>query len=130
MKPEIVTLCHAALEDTMGLSILGAFAQIKLSTLPYPFPAFALACRLRFDADETGIHALNLTLVDPDGRILGKVETEFKLLPVTFPPTTTLTLVCPMKGMELRSYGEHMIDLMFDSELALRVPFYVVKQTG
>jgi hypothetical protein len=127
MQPEIVTLCHSAIEQGGQLSILAAFNNIRLKELPHKFPPFTLACRLRFDQGETGDHQLKVTVADTDGRILGQMTVEFQLFQNLFKPSATMNLVFPMSGMELRSVGEHTIDLALDDCPPLRTPFYVSK---
>jgi hypothetical protein len=127
MHPEIITLCHSAIVQADQLSILAAFNTIHVSELPHKFPPFTLACRLRFDRDLAGDHNLKVTVVDPDGRVLGQMIVSFRLAPESFGPTATMNLVFPITGMELRALGEHAIDLILDERPALRTPFYVTK---
>ena len=126
MQPEIVTLCHSAIEQNGQLSILAAFNTINVEELPHKFPPFALACRLRFDLGEDGDHQLKVTVADPDGRILGQMMVAFQLFPRMFAPAATMSLVFPVSGMELQSAGEHAIDLTLDDRRTTRTPFYVI----
>jgi hypothetical protein len=125
MHPEIITLCHSAIEQGGQLSILAAFNTISVKELPHKFPPFTLACRLRFDPGEAGEHRLKATVADPDGRVLGQMIVSFQLFPNLFTPAATMNLVFPISGMELRSVGEHAIDLVLDDRQTLRSPFFV-----
>ena len=105
MTPEIVTLCHSAVAHGGNLSILDAFNEIYPPSLPYQFPPFTLACRLRFESQEIGEHSLRVTVADIDGRTLGEMIASF---PISLPPgrnSVTLCITFPISGMELRSYG-------------------------
>jgi Family of unknown function (DUF6941) len=128
MHPEIVTLCHSAIEQGGQLSILAAFNTINVAELPHKFPPFTLACRLRFEPSEAGDRQLKVTVADPDGRVLGQMMVAFQLFPHLFAPAATMNLVFPISGMELRSAGEHAIDLTLDDRRAVRTPFYVIKR--
>ena len=126
--PEIVTLCHSAMEQDGVLSILGAFYRIIVPRLPHPFPPFTLACRLRFETvppAPNDMHKLRVTVVDIDGRILGQMEVRLRLSPGSHRPPTTLNIVFPITGMELQHAGEHAIDLILDEEEPVRTPFQV-----
>jgi hypothetical protein len=131
--PEIVTLCHAALEHPgQQLSILGAFSSIFVDRLPVHIDVFSLACRLRFedveaaDADTTGTeHKLKATVVDTDRRVLGQMIVPFNLFPAQR-SGAGLTVVFRIKGMDLHCTGEHIIDLVLDDQEPTRFPFQVV----
>jgi hypothetical protein len=127
MQPEIVTLCHSAVEQSGQLSILAAFNTINVGELPHKFPPFTLACRLRFDHTEVGEHHLKVTVADTDGRVLGQMMVAFQLGTQLFTPSATLNVVFPISGMELRHAGEHTIDLILDDRPPIRTPFYVAK---
>jgi hypothetical protein len=125
MQTDIVTLCHSAIEQGGNLSMLGAFDSITVKTLPHPFPPFSLAVRARFGPEEAGDHELRVTVADTDGRILAQMRVAFRLPPESFRPTTTMSIVFPISGMELRGAGEHVIDLILDGQAPLRTPFQV-----
>ena len=127
MHPDIVTLCHSAVVQSDQLSILAAFNTIHVAALPHKFPPFSLACRLRFDRSWAGDHNLKVTVVDPDGRVLAQMVVSFRLDRGLFQPAATMNLVFPISGMELRTQGEHAIDLILDDRPALRTPFYVTR---
>jgi hypothetical protein len=124
---EIITFCQSAIEQGGQLSILAAFNNISVKELPHKFPPFTLACRLRFEPGEAGEHQLKVTVADPDGRVLGLMMVAFQLFPQVFTPAATMNLVFPISGMELRSAGEHAIDLALDDRPPLRTPFYIIK---
>jgi hypothetical protein len=129
MKTDIVTLCNSAVGEPDGrLHILGAFERIAAASMPHKFPPFCAAVRASFDESETGNHKLTVRVLDIDGRVLGEALVEFQLPKESFQPTSTLCIAFPISGMELRSYGEHAIDLILDGISTLRTPFYVVRQ--
>jgi hypothetical protein len=135
MQTDVVTLCHSALARGNELSILGAFNIIYAPSLPHKYPPFTTAVRLRLDDSErVGQHRLRLTVMDIDGRTLGEAFVDFQMpeppvaapgQPELFRPIATLCITFPITGMELKSYGEHAIDLALDGEPLLRTPFYV-----
>ncbi len=88
----------------------------------------------RFRAHCIGKHRIRLTVLDIDGRILGEAFVDFDLgkppvaapeRPESFHPAAILCITFPITGMELKSYGEHAIDLALDAQPVLRTPFYV-----
>lgn len=135
MDTDIVTLCHSALTQGSELSILGAFNIIHAPHLPHQFPPFTAVARIRLDESErSGAHHIRLTVLDTDGRILGDASVDFQMpeppadapgRPELFRPIASLCISFPIMGMELRSYGEHAIDLALDGQPARRTPFYV-----
>lgn len=127
MRPEIVTLCHSAIELGGQLSILAAFNNINVAELPHRFPPFTLACRLRFDPAEAGQHQLKVTVADTDGRVLGQMTVAFQLFKNQLNPSSSINLVFPISGMDLRHAGEHTIDLILDDLPPVRTPFFVTK---
>jgi hypothetical protein len=127
MHTEIVTLCHSAIEQGGQLSILAAFNNINVAELPHKFPPFTLACRLRFDPGEAGDHQLKATVADTDGRVLGQMSVAFQLFKKPSNLSSSMNLLFPISGMELRHAGEHTIDLILDDRPALRTPFFVIK---
>ena len=135
MQTDIVTLCHSALPQGNHVSILGAFNTIYAPQLPHKYPPFTAVARVRFDESErTGKHQLRLTVLDIDGRTLAEVHVGLDLpapptvtpeRPELFRAVATVCITFPITGMELRSYGEHAIDLALDGRPPLRTPFYV-----
>lgn len=83
--------------------------------------------RARFNADDAGAHQLRLTVLDIDGRSLAEMTASIRIPPLSDHQTTTLCIAFPISGMELRSYGEHAIDLALDEHSVLRTPFFVEK---
>jgi hypothetical protein len=131
MKADIVTLCRSAQMSDNQLSITGAFNIIFVPSLPYRFPPSTVALRLLFDDSEFGRRLFRLTVMDTDGRTLAQnvyyLDIDAASLPLqeSFHPAATLCLVRPLGEIELRSYGEHAIDLALDDQPASRTTFYV-----
>jgi hypothetical protein len=127
MHPEVIALWHSAVEHDGRLSILSPLDTITVPDLPYPFPPFALACSLRFEDTAPGEHELKVTVAERDGRILAQMGVLFRLPEEPSRTPTTLCIVFPISGMELRCVGEHVIDLMLDGQAPVRNPFQVKK---
>ena len=135
MQTDIVTLCHSAVGRENQLSMLDAFNVIYTHSLPHKYPPFTAVARIRLDESErSGPHTLRITVLDIDGRILADAVATLQMpdppvaapgQPELFRPIATLCITFPITGMELRSYGEHAIDLAWDGQPPLRTPFYV-----
>lgn len=95
--------------------------------MPHKYPPFCAAVRASFDESEIGNHRLILRVLDIDGRVLGEAEIAFQLQKESFQPTVALCIAFPISGMELKSYGEHAIDLVLNGRSLLRTPFYVLR---
>jgi hypothetical protein len=124
MNPEIVTLCHSALVANNQLSILAAFDAVIAPQLPHHYPPFMVALRVRFSPEDAGEKVLRVTVLDIDGRILGEARAELKLPAELIQPTVTLNMAFPISGMELKSYGEHAIDVAW-GDAVYRTHFHV-----
>jgi hypothetical protein len=127
MTTDIVTLCHSATIVNNQISMLAAFDTIWAPVLPAHHPPFSAVVRACFSSEEVGNHHLILRIVDPDGRTLGEMSLQMNLTPDSFDPKFILSIAFPITGMELRSYGEHAIDLILNEEEPIRTLFYVKK---
>lgn len=127
MTTDIVTLCHSATIVNNQISMLAAFDTIWTPVIPAQHPPFTAVVRACFSSEEAGSHHLILRIVDPDGRTLGEMSLQLNLPRESFDPKFILSIAFPISGMELRSYGEHAIDLILNDEEPIRTLFYVKK---
>jgi len=130
VKADIVTLCHSALDHGGTISLLGAFDRIRVNSLPHKYPPFTAVARIAFDDSEVGNHNLTFRVLDVDGRVLGEAKAAFQLPKEMLRTTATMCIVFPINGMELKSFGEHAIDIHLDGKSSLRTSFYVQPLKG
>lgn len=125
MHTEIFTLCDAATICGGKLNILGSFDTIWAREFPCSHPFCAVACKLRFDVDEEGRHALEITFSDPDMRpVLDSVRQEFEIRMgehLSFSYAHAHSYL----GFHLAQPGEYYFELRVDGRIAGRIPLYV-----
>lgn len=124
MDVDLALLADAATIDSSGkLNILGVFDRIGTATFPARHPRMVLILRFSAPLNETGQHDIGISLKDPDGTELVRIDGEMQLGPgpassagmIRVPHVLNLDgLVFPMPGMyafDVWIDGEHHVSL-------------------
>ncbi len=128
MEIDLALLADAATVDASGkLNILGVFDRISTTGFPAKHPRLSLILRLSASMNEAGEHAVEITLRDPDGEEMGRINGN---LGVGFGPTDTggqLTVpqVINMDGLVFTKEGRYSFDVQIDGAHHVSVPLYV-----
>ena len=117
MDVDLALLADAATIDGSGkLNILGIFDQLHTPTFPARHPKMALVLRFSAPITETGRHEIEITLKDPSGSELMRLEGHLHLGPG--PGTTVGGIRVPhvlnMDGLVFPNPGAYAFDVRVD----------------
>jgi len=126
MDVEIFTLCDAATVSGGKLNILGSFDKLYSETFPFQHPDLAVAVKIRFDALESGLHLMEIRLIDLDGKPI--IPSDPMHLQVTAPDSQYAVhmLINRYHGLPFHHPGEYHLDLVLDGEMKSRIPLMVI----
>lgn len=128
MKVDVLTISDYAFEAEGKLNILGTFAHIPVKSVPYVHEGVYVTVQLRFSKAEEGAHALNLRLLDMDGREFGKpINHRFNVKFHDDAPVQFVKFIGRFKDLKFNNYGEHILDLAIDGLEAASLPLYIRK---
>jgi len=127
MKVEILSLCDfAQAEPTGKLNILGSFDHIFAKAAPVARSVFAVAARIRFDANEEGPRTISLSFIDSDGqRIVPLLRAQFVVKVQPNESSATLNYVMVIPQIKFARFGDYQIDLAVDDKVEATIPLYV-----
>jgi hypothetical protein len=127
MQTEIFTLCDAATMAGGKLNILGSFDTIGAHSFPCDHPLCVVACKVRFDLGEEGIHMLQIDFCDPDLRpVLKPMKREVDVAIGSQMSQAHVHLWQHM-GFHLERPGEYYFELKIDGKTQSRIPLCVVQ---
>jgi hypothetical protein len=126
MDIEIFSLCDHAQDFQGKLVIVGTFDTIWAKKFPSMHPSCALAARIRFTAEEAGRHALNLLIVDMDGRnIVPPLTGELNVARPRAGDTVTVNFVITIGQLRFQKPGRYSIDFLIDNTRQRSLPLLV-----
>lgn len=80
MEVDLALLADAATIDAAGkLNILGIFDRLSASSFPVRHPRLCLVLRFSAGINETGTHEVGITLRDPDGEEVMRLDGDMQL---------------------------------------------------
>ena len=121
MRVEIFCLCDAATDNAGKLNILGAFDTFYAPQLPFVYPFFCVALRMRFDSTEMGAHNVVVNFMDVDGKHV--IQPAAGTLNITSPGSANLIL--NIQNLQLKRVGEYAIDLSVDGKNEATLALFV-----
>lgn len=124
MDVDLALLADAATIDGSGkLNILGIFDRLSTQSFPTRHPRLCMVLRFAAGIHEVGRHEVEITLKDPGGKQVVRIDGEMNLAPgpsaaggaVLVPHVLHMDgLVFPMEGrytFDVRVDGEHQVSL-------------------
>lgn len=128
MEVDLAMLADAATIDGSGkLNILGIFDRLNASTFPVRHPRLVLILRFAAGLQEVGKHQVEITLRDPDGGEVVRLDGEMKLGPG--PSSVTEGVRVPhllhMDGLVFERGGRYGFDVRVDGEHQVTIPLLV-----
>ncbi|MBD5778095.1 hypothetical protein IEN85_01120 [Pelagicoccus sp. NFK12] len=128
MFVEIFTICDAATDYGGRLNILGAFEGIAALSAPVKRDRCSLAVRMRFDAAETGEHAIEIRFEDHEGQVVGPTMSAKVDVKIHAGRTSGAhNLVLNINGMRFPHFGTYDIRLLVDGEVRSSIPLLVAQ---
>lgn len=126
MNVEAFLLCDAATDQQGKLNVLGAFDNIFAGQLPAVHPACAVAARIRFQAIESGNHAVRMHVIDEDGHSIGpKIEGNIAIHIGEDSDSGVVNLIFNVQGLKFEKHGKYRIDLAIDGNIQASLPLRV-----
>jgi hypothetical protein len=129
MEASLVTMCDSAFSHADGdLSILQAWAFLKVPGLPAKQPICSLAVRLSFDYEDDGEYTIGFRIIDETGHVLAHDENIAISLSSNHGehPTSFIAFVASFpEGLEFQTEGQHAIVLTLDGADLHRSAFYI-----
>ena len=128
MDVDLALLADAATIDGAGkLNILGIFDRLHTPKFPARHPKMALVLRFSAPLTETGRHEIEITLKDPAGSELMRLDGEMHLGPG--PGVTLGSIRVPhvlnMDGLVFPSPGTYTFDVRVDGSHHVSLPLAV-----
>lgn len=131
MKVEIFTICDAATADSSGkLNILGAYDTLYYPTMPQTLPVFALAAKIRLEANEAGQKGFRISMIDADGKpVIATFESRVNIQFAQNQIGGAVQLVLLIPQLKLPSFGEYSVQLAVGDISLAQAPLYVRQRT-
>jgi hypothetical protein len=127
MRPEVFTLCKAAVVEHGALSILSAFDRLQVPALPHVLPHCSVAVRIRFDRIEEGEHELKIHFIDSDGKpLINPLQGRLGVRFAEGSRSSTVSLVVDVNNLSIPAAGEYSIDVAVDSVQLASIPLQVI----
>lgn len=128
MEIDLALLADAATIDGSGkLNILGVFDRLSATSFPVRHPRLVLILRFAAGVQEVGKHEVQITLRDPDGEEVMRLDGEMQLGPG--PASVTEGVRVPhllhMDGLVFKRGGRYGFDVRVDGEHHVTVPLLV-----
>ncbi len=124
MEVTLALLADAANQtDTKKLNVLGVFGNINAPVLPYRHPSMTLVLKFSVDPVEADTDkAIQVVLVDPDGREINRVEIQAHL-PASENRGQPMELLANlgMNGVQFDRGGPHAFVILVNGETKTRV---------
>jgi hypothetical protein len=129
MEVDLALLADAATIDGSGkLNILGIFDRLTTSAFPTRHPRLSLVLRFSAGVQEVGKHEVAITLKEPDGKQLVRIDGEMNLAPG--PSGTGGAVLVPhilnMDGLIFPAPGRYAFDVRVDGEHHVSIPLTVL----
>lgn len=128
MEIDLALVADAATVDASGkLNILGVFDRITTTGFPAKHPRLSLILRLSASMNEAGEHAVEITLRDPEGGEMGRIQ---GTVGVGFGPSDTggrvsVPQVINMDGVVFKQAGRYSFDVQIDGDHHVSVPLFL-----
>jgi hypothetical protein len=128
MEIDLALLSDAATVDASGkLNVLGVFDRITATGFPAKHPRLSLVLRLTASMNEAGEHEVVITLRDPEGEEMGRIN---GTMGVGFGPADTggrlsVPQVINMDGLVFTQPGRYAFDVEIDGEHHVSVPLFL-----
>ena len=128
MEVDLALLADAATIDASGkLNILGVFDRLGGMGLPLRHPRMAMVLRFTAGVQEAGRHVVEITLKDPDGEELVRVDGEMHLAPGphALGGGVRVPHILNMDGLVFPKAGRYAFDVRVDDEHHVTIPLAV-----
>ena len=128
MEVDLALLADAATIDGSGkLNILGIFDRIGTSSFPARHPQMVLILRFIAALNETGKHEIGITLKDPSGNEVVRVDGEMQLAPgpASVAGGIRVPHVLHLDGLVFPTPGQYAFDVRVDGEHHASLPLTV-----
>ena len=126
MEIEIFTLCDFAQDNNSKLTVVGTFDSINSKQLPFVYPNFSVACRLRFAEKETGVHDVRLRFIHGNGEELMKpIEAQMKIVSPKNGQYSAVNLVFNFTQVKFEKAGRYSFELYIDDEWTSGLPLFL-----
>ena len=129
MQIEIFTLCDAATVWMGKLNILGPIDQIIAPQFPTVHALCAVGLRVRFERIEEGTHAIEINVVNADGKpIIPDLKAEVGVWFGNDDLWRCVNLALPISQLRLEAPGNYSIDLAVDGRHEQSLPWRAIKR--
>lgn len=133
MDVDLALLADAATIDAAGkLNILGIFDRLGGPGLPLRHPRMALVLRFTAGMDEAGRHQVEISLKDPSGAELVRLDGEMHMAPGPGAAGAQVKLphILNMDGLVFPTNGRYAFDVKVDGVHHVTVPLVVSASAG
>jgi hypothetical protein len=128
MEVDLALLADAATIDGSGkLNILGVFDRVSATSFPVRHPRLVLILRFAAGLQEAGRHQVQITLRDPDGEEVMRLDGEMKLGagPASISEGLRVPHLLHMDGLVFKRGGRYGFDVRVDGEHHVTVSLLV-----
>jgi len=126
LRIEVFSICEAAVDQNGRLSVLGAFENLNVASIPCVLPHFSVALRLRFWPAEIQQHSVKFVLTNPDGQPITQVLEARGLNPAgSRERSQACNIIIQINQLPIQDVGEYSVDFYLNGQLEGRLPFCV-----
>ena len=133
MEVDLALLADAATIDGSGkLNILGVFDRVSATSFPVRHPRLVLILRFTAGLQEAGKHDVDITLRDPDGAEVMRLDGEMQLGagPASAQEGVRVPHLLHMDGLVFQRGGRYGFDVRVDGEHHVTIPLMVSGPEG
>lgn len=131
MVIEIAAACDAATDQNGKLNILGAFDHIH-APLPFIYPQFAVAYRIRYQRSEMISHSFTLSIESPDGHAIvppAHSQVDFGKASRQNESEGVANLIINLHHLGIQHEGKYLIRLRVNQLVISQIPLFVIDST-
>lgn len=128
MFVEIFSICDAATDSAGKLNLLGTFEGIAAAKAPVTRDRCSIAVRMRFEEDEVGEHAVQVQVVDKEGKRIGPgMGAKLVVKLAAGRASVAQNLVLNINNLQFPSFGVYELQLWVDGVKKSHLPIIVAR---
>lgn len=131
MQVELFSICDAAADYGGRLSVLGTLEGIAAPSTPVIQERCTVAIRMRFNAEENGLHRISLRIIDEtEQQIMPDLNAQINVKAPTGRNTSVANLVMNINRLSFPHFGEYFFRMIVDGQARSELPLIVAQAKG
>jgi len=131
MKIVVAAVADHAWVENGCLSISRTFDTIRAPAFPFTVSRLSVGLRLLIRRSEAGRHALNVSMVDPDGKKMMNSDINIDFNPPEGAlPESSFSFALNGQNFIFPQPGDYAIDIIIDGRVEASIPIYARQTPG